>query len=42
MPSLPEALDLRLYLAHAVTDLRQQALLHRAVDPALAEIGDAN
>lgn len=38
VPSLPEALDLRLYLAHAVTDLREEALLHRGVSPALAEI----
>lgn len=40
VPSLPEAPGLRLYLAHAVTDLRQQALLHGGVHPALAEISD--
>ena len=40
VPSLPEAPELRLYLAHAVTDLRQQALLHRGVHPALADVSD--
>lgn len=40
VPSLPEALGLRLYLAHAVTDLRQQALLNGGVHPALADISD--
>ena len=38
VPSLPEAPALRLYLAHAVTDLRERALSNRGVDPALAEI----
>lgn len=40
VPPLPEALELRLYLGHAVTDLRRQALLNGGVHPALAEISN--